>query len=195
MLPPIIDSIPITLSSSDNFIPITPCAVLPIGRTSFSSNVIHIPPVVTKTTLSSPSVNFTVINSSSSFNVIACNPVFLAELYSVNAVFLIKPFFVAIRRYFPSAKLFIGITAEIFSPLSKLNKLTIAVPFAVLPASGISYPLNLYSFPLLLKNKIVSCVDAVNICLTKSPSLVVIPVIPFPPLLWLLYVSIGILLI
>ena len=79
--------------------------------------------------------------------------------------------------------------------MSNLNKFTIAVPFAVLPASGISYPLNLYNFPLLLKNKIVSCVDAVNICFTKSSSLVEIPVIPLPPLFWLLYVSIGILLI
>ena len=41
----------------------------------------------------------------------------------------------------------------------------------------------------------MSCVDAVNICFTKSSSRVAIPVIPFPPLLWLLYVSIGILLI
>ena len=30
----------------------------------------------------------------------------------------------------------IGITADTFSPGSKLNKLTIAVPLAVLPASG-----------------------------------------------------------
>ena len=46
-----------------------------------------------------------------------------------------------------------------------------------------------------MKNRITSCVDAVKICFTKSSSLVAIPVIPFPPLLWLLYVSIGILLI
>ena len=48
---------------------------------------------------------------------------------------------------------------------------------------------------MFVKNKIVSCVDAVNICLTKSFSRVAIPVIPLPPRLWLLYVSIGILLI
>jgi len=36
-------------------IPITPCDTLPIGLTSFSSNVIHNPFLVTKTTLSSPS--------------------------------------------------------------------------------------------------------------------------------------------
>ena len=34
-----------------------------------------------------------------------------------------------------------------------------------------------------LKNKIVSCVEAVKICFTKSSSLVVSPAIPFPPLL------------
>ena len=155
----------------------------------------HIPCFVTNTTLSSPSVNLTSINSSSSFNVIASNPVFLAELYSVSAVFFIKPFLVANNKYFPSAKFCIGIIVEIFSPESKLNKFTIAVPFAVLPDSGISYPLNLYSFPLLLKNNIVSCVEAVNISFTKSSSLVDIPVMPLPPRFWLLYVSIGILLI
>ena len=47
----------------------------------------------------------------------------------------------------------------------------------------------------LLKNNIKSCVEAVNICFTKSSSLVAIPVIPFPPLFWLLYVSTGILFI
>ena len=38
----------------------------------------------------------------------------------------------------------------------------------------------------MLKNNIKSCVEAVNICFTKSSSLVAIPVIPFPPLFWLL---------
>ena len=136
---------------------------------------------MTNTTLSSPSVNLTSISSSSSFNVIANNPVFRAELYSVSPVFFISPFLVANSKYLPSAKFCIGITVEIFSPASKLNKFTIAVPFAVLPDSGTSYPLNLYNFPLLLKNNIVSCVEAVKICFTKSSSLVDIPVIPFPP--------------
>ena len=43
-------------------------------------------------------------HTSSSFNVIDNNPVFLAELYSESAVFLIIPFFVENNRYFPSAK-------------------------------------------------------------------------------------------
>ena len=181
-----IDSIPITVSSSSKRIPSTPCADLPTGLTSFSSNVIQSPFSVTNTTLSWPSVNLTSISSSSSFNVIANNPVFLLELYSCNGVFFINPFFVAINRYLLSSKSEIGITAEIFSPASKLNKFTIAVPLAVLPASGISYPLSLYNFPLLLKNNTVSWVEVVNICLTKSSSLVEIPLIPFPPLFWLL---------
>ena len=62
------------------------------------------PFLVTKTTLSSPSVSLTSINSSSSFNVIANNPVFLLESYSANLVFLISPFFVPISKYLPSAK-------------------------------------------------------------------------------------------
>jgi len=138
-----IDSIPITQSSLSSLIPITPWEALPIGLTSFSLNVIDIPSFVTRTTLSSPSVNLTAINSSSSFNVIDKSPVFLAELYSDKLVFLMIPFFVANNKYLPSAKFCIGIIADIFSPLLKLNKLTIAVPLAVLPASGISYPLNL----------------------------------------------------
>ena len=141
--PDITDSIPITSSSSSSLIPITPCETLPIGRTSFSSNVIHIPSRVTSTTLSSPSVSLTVISSSSSLSVIPCNPVLLAELYSTRAVFFINPFFVAINKYLPSAKFWIGITADTFSPASRLNRFTIAVPLAVLPASGISNPLNL----------------------------------------------------
>ena len=44
------DSIPITWSSLSSLIPITPCDTLPIGLTSFSSKVIHIPSLVTSTT-------------------------------------------------------------------------------------------------------------------------------------------------
>jgi hypothetical protein len=47
-----IDSIPITVSSSSKRIPNTPCADLPTGLTSFSSNVIQSPFSVTNTTLS-----------------------------------------------------------------------------------------------------------------------------------------------
>ena len=155
----------------------------------------HRPFLVTSTILFFPFDNLTSINSSSSFNVIAINPVFLSVLYSFNGVFFTNPFLVFIIKYSASAKLFNGITAAIFSPGSNCSKLTIAVPFAVLPASGISNPRSLYSLPLFVKNKIISCVDALNICFTKSSSRVVNPEIPLPPRLWLLYVSTGILLI
>ena len=153
------------------------------------------PSLVTRTISLFPSVNLTSINSSaSSFNVIDNRPFFLDESYSFNGVFFIKPCFVAISKYLSSSNCLIGITAVTFSPASNESKFTIAVPLEVLPPSGISNPLSLYSFPLFVKNNKISCVDALNICFTKSSSLVEIPIIPFPPLFWLLYVSVGTLL-
>ena len=72
--------------------------------------------------------------------------------YSLTLNEIKSPIQVSIEKTTPK-----DIIVDTFSSASKRNKLTIAVPFAVLPASGISYPLNLYIFPLLLKNKIVSC--------------------------------------
>ena len=154
------------------------------------------PSLVTSTISLSPLVNLTSINSSSSFfKVIEINPLFLAVSYSFSGVFLINPCFVAINKNLSSSNCFIGITAVTFSPDSRDNRFTIAVPLDVLPPSGISNPLNLCNLPLFVKNKIISCVEALKICFAKSSSLVVIPIIPFPPLFWLLYVSIGTLLI
>ena len=84
-----------------------------------------------------PSVNLTSISSSSSFKVIAWIPVFLIFEYSDNLVFLINPLLVAINTYNDSSlKSATGITAVTFSPWESCNRLTIAVPFAVLLASG-----------------------------------------------------------
>ena len=71
----------------------------------------------------------------------------------------------------------------------------ILVPFAVLPASGISYALFLYTLPLLVKNNTSEWVEVTKTCSTKSSSFVVIAWIPLPPLLWAEYVSADILLI
>ena len=145
---------PITSSRSARFIPLTPMEVLPVGRTSFSSNRMHCPYFVTRSTSLSLSVYLTSINSSSSRSVIAASPVFLTCAYSVIGVFLTSPFLVAMNRYSPSLYSSIGITALIFSPGINCRRLTIAVPLEVRLASGISYPFIRYTLPVLVKNMI-----------------------------------------
>ena len=134
-----------------------------------------------------PSVNLTSINSSSSLRVIACIPVFLILEYSDNFVFLINPLLVAISTYNESSlKSVTGITAVTFSPWANCNKLTIAVPLAVLLASGNSYVFNLNTLPVFVKNIKLLCVEVTKRCSTKSSSRVFIAVRPFPPRFWLL---------
>ena len=83
---------------------------------------------------------------------------------SSSAVFLIKPPFVAMTRYLPSLWRGSGIIAVTFSPPVSWSRLTMAVPRAVRPASGISYPFMLYTRPRLVKNMISSCVEVTSIC-------------------------------
>jgi DNA gyrase subunit A len=59
------------------------------------------------------------------------------------------------------------------------------IPLAVREASpGISYTLNGYTRPRLLKKSRVSCVSTTTRSIKASSSLVVIPRTPFPPLCW-----------
>ena len=75
-------------------------------------------------------------------------------------------------------------TVSILSSCSICIRFIMLVPLAVLPASGISYALFLYTLPLLVKNNTSEWVDVTSTCSTKSSSLVDIACIPLPPLLW-----------
>ncbi|KOR26411.1 hypothetical protein ND00_06350 [Clostridium sp. L74] len=126
------------ISSSLNVIALTPVAVLPIGLTSSSLNLMQYPFCVTIIISLFPLVIFTSISSSSSLKFIAINPPFLIEEYLAISVFLIIPFLVHIIKCFIPSISFNPITACIFSLFSIGIRFIIFVPLAVLPASGIS---------------------------------------------------------
>ena len=127
-----------TSSPSARLIPLTPMETLPVLLTSVSLNRMHCPYFVTRITSFLLLVAFTSISSSSSRSAIAARPTFRTFAYSCMGVFLTRPFRVAIIRYWPSSNRLIGITAVIFSSGISWRRLIIAVPLAVLPASGIS---------------------------------------------------------
>ena len=77
----------------------------------------------------------------------------------------------------------------------KGNKLKIDLPLEAAVPSGILCALILYTKPCVEKKSTGVCVFAVNICTTKSSSLVDIPVFPFPPLFWVFNELNGLLLI
>ena len=173
--------------------PLTPIEALLVALTSCSLNLIDIPLRVTIIICSSSSASLAFTSSSPSRSSTAINPPFRILLYSLSSVFLIIPLLVPIIRYLLSSKPLMGITVATFSSGCSCNRFTIAIPLAVLPASGISYPFNEYTRPILVINKILLCEDVISRCSTKSSSLVLSPAIPLPPLLCALYVSAGVL--
>ena len=124
----------------------------PVGRTSCSLKRMLIPWLVTRMISFVPSVVFTSISSSSSCKPIAIRPVFLMFLKADITVFFTVPFFVTIMRLSSSLNSLIGITDVTFSPGTRFSRLIIAVPRAVLPASGISYAFMQNALPRLVKN-------------------------------------------
>ena len=56
------------------------------------------------------------------------------------------------------------------------------LPFDAADPSGIFQALTLYANPSVEKNRTDVCVFTDNVCTTESSSLVLIPVLPFPPL-------------
>jgi hypothetical protein len=91
----------ITLSPSFNFIHLTQNAVLHIGLTSFSSNLIAFQSFVAIKILSSPFVVFTQVNSSSSFTQRTFNQFERIFFSSESSNFLTVQRFVTKNKNFP----------------------------------------------------------------------------------------------
>ncbi len=75
------------------------------------------------------------------------------------------------------------------SPSPSDSTLTMALPLAWRPPSGISWTLSQCTLPLLVKKSRKEWVEATNRSSTMSSSLVSIPVTPLPPRRWLRYAS------
>ena len=72
----------------------------------------------------------------------------------------------------------------ICASLDSGKRLCNALPLETLDPSGIFQTFNLYTSPLFEKKSTGVIVLAENNCVTKSSSLVTMPVLPFPPLFW-----------
>ena len=115
--------------------PRTPEAVLPVGLTSASSNLIAFPLFATSRTSLFPSVIATSIKSSS-FRLIAIMPFDRGRENIFKGVFLTVPLLVAINTKASSVNSLIGRTALILSPSSSGNRFIIGFPLAPLLANG-----------------------------------------------------------
>ena len=128
-------SAPTTLSFSSSVMAFTPVALLPMGRTSSSLKRMLLPFLVPTIISSLPSVIMAAISSSPSLRFWAIIPPFRILSNSSMGVFLIMPALVMRFRYFPSSHS--GNSVVTFSPSLRFSRLTMAVPLAVRPASGI----------------------------------------------------------
>ena len=124
--------------SSFSFIPRTPPAFRPIGRTSDSLKRTDCPSAVVMTTSSLPVVGHTQPNTSPFSKVIAIKPLRRTFSNSSSFDFLTVPFRVAMNRYLYASSLFREIISVIFSSWEICRKLTMACPRAVREDSGIS---------------------------------------------------------
>jgi hypothetical protein len=127
----------ITLSHSFSFIHLTQNAVLPIGLTSFSSNLIAFQSFVAIKMLSFQVVVFTQVSSSSSLTQRTFNQLDLIFFISEISNFLTVHKFVTKNRYFPFSSV-ISIIAATSSSFCNQIKFITGCHFAVLAVSGIS---------------------------------------------------------
>ncbi|OQC36142.1 MAG: hypothetical protein BWX66_01430 [Deltaproteobacteria bacterium ADurb.Bin058] len=144
-------------------------------------------PCLVNNKMCSPSLaSRTEIRSSSGSSLIALRPEARIFLNSTTSVRLTTPFLVANTKDGPGLKSSTARMALTLSSPARLSRLTMARPFEVREPSGISYTRRLNARPLSVKKITHVWVDATNMSVTKSSSLVCIPALPLPPRLWLL---------
>ena len=189
----------ITLSWSFNWIPLIPLEDLPLNNLSFLDlNLIPLPNWVLNIISWSSLQILTPIILSLSSNFIAILPFILILLKSSNVFFLTFPLDVAkitIIFFHSASSSGSGIIELIEWWLLSGNKLKIDFPLEADVPSGILWALILYAKPWVEKNKTGVWVLAVNICTTKSSSLVDMPDFPLPPLFCAFKALNGLLLI
>ena len=121
-----------------NFIPLTPRAVLPIGLTLDSLNLINFPAEEASKISLVPSVMAVPINLSSSSKFIALMPDFHFRSNRLKLVFFVIPLLVAIKIKCLSENSSTGSISLTLSSSSRFNILTKGLPLEVLDATGIS---------------------------------------------------------
>ena len=118
--------------------PFTPLAVLPIGLTLDSLNLINFPADEANKISFLPSVIAVPINLSSSSRFIALIPDFHFLAKRLRLVFFVIPFLVAIKINLSSENSSTGKISLTLSSSSNLSMFTKGLPFDVLDATGIS---------------------------------------------------------
>ncbi len=143
--------------------PRTPIAPRPVGRRSVSRNRQAMPCAEDSRISCAPSVNLASIRSSPSSSVMAMMPLRRRFLKARNSVFFTVPFLVAMTMYRPSTSTSVtGIMARTRSSGCSCRRLTRALPWLSRPPSGISYAFSQCIRPLLVKNRMMSCVQQVS---------------------------------
>src|SRR3989344_1284909 len=138
-----------------SFIPVTPAAVRPISRTSFSLKRIDCRSSVTSETSSPLPTNLAAMSESSSLRVMAMSPLRRTSLKAEASLFLATPFLVIIMRPHSPAhsSLRTASTDVIFSSCVIERKFIMDLPLVALRPSGISNILLWYTLPLSVKKR------------------------------------------
>ena len=144
----------INFSPFFSVIPLTPLAVRPIGLTCDSENLINFPEDEARRISSLPDVIAVPINTSSSSRFIALIPDLYFFANRLRLVFLVVPFFVAIKINLSSVNSSTGRISLTDSSSSRLSIFTKGLPLEILDATGISYTFNQKTFPLVVKHRI-----------------------------------------
>ena len=143
---------PTTSSLSARSMPMTPAALRPMTRASFSSKRIDMPVAVERSTWSAPLVTSTSTRRSPSFRPSAMMPALLTLRYSCSAVRFTWPLAVRKKRKSSrSSNLATGRHAQMRSSGRSSSRFCTARPLAVRAASGICHTFSLKTRPVFVK--------------------------------------------